>query len=142
MFDSPSSEIRINGIKNGVKTLEITHVSIHCFAITGNVLEIRYPDDCNVQVARKARYNRFARKLWRILIPEYDQWNAPLNFQNLYIDPYCECWWNVEMSFLHVSSWIVTCSRPTRAKLFDNFYLFVKHGSIFDSGETTHLPLP
>ena len=40
------------------------------------------------------------------------------------------------------SSWIVTCSRPTRAKLFDNFYLFVKHGSIFDSGKLPTYPSP
>ena len=44
--------------------------------------------------------------------------------------------------FLHVSSWIVTCSRPTRAKLFDNFYVLVKHGSIFDSGKLPIYPSP
>ena len=77
-------------------------------------------------MARKARYKKFATKLWRIL----------------YINSYCECWWNLEMSFLLVSSWIVTCSRPTQAKLFKNFYLLVKQGSIYDYRKLPMHPFP
>ena len=46
------------------------------------------------------------------------------------------------MSFLLVSSWIVTCSRPTRAKLFKNFYLLVKQGSIYDYRKLPMHPFP
>ena len=46
------------------------------------------------------------------------------------------------MSFLLVSSWIVTCSRLTRAKLFKNFYLLVKQGSIYDSRKLPMYPSP
>lgn len=44
--------------------------------------------------------------------------------------------------FSLVSSWIVPCSRPTRAKLFKNFNLLVKQCSIYHSGNLPMYPSP
>ena len=34
-------------------TLEILNFGVHCFARTRNLLEIRYPDNCSVYLAKK-----------------------------------------------------------------------------------------
>ena len=69
------SVIRINGI-----TLEISYFGIQYIAISRNLLEIKYSNACSVYAVQKSRCKRFVTKRLRILIPGYNQSNAPLVF--------------------------------------------------------------
>ena len=62
------------------QNLEITNLGVRCFAITRNLLEMRYSDDCSLS-GQKIRAQEICNiKLLRktIHIPEYGQSNALL----------------------------------------------------------------
>ena len=63
------------------RTLEITNLGVRCFAITRNLLEMRYPDYCSlsgqkITAQEICNITKLLRKT--IHIPEYGQSNAPL----------------------------------------------------------------